>query len=235
MTDNEIKDTYDLIKGYHEKFLANSGVHLPKLKNNDGTYVKYALILVYLAQGYPKTKQVSKKELTTFMRCYHPEVADVQQARHLGNKLGWYVLSGTRHDIFSFELDDGYYQLKTLEEPYDKFKAERRKELINDDDWESLKKRYDYRCACCGSKEGEPHRYWKNTKTKLEKGHMNPNEGLTQDNIIPQCEKCNRTAKNYWIFDEYGRVTKIANATVIDKCSKKLKEEIFANCKQIIF
>lgn len=231
MTDEEIIATYNLIKDYHKKFLAEYGVHLPNLKKNNGKYVKDALALVYLAQRYPNTRPVSKHELTTFMRLYYPETVDVQQPRHLANTHGWYVLSGTRHDISSIELNGGYYQLKTLEKPYDKFTPERRKKLINSDDWESLKKNYGYRCACCGSKEGEPHRYWENTITKLQKGHMDPRKPLKLGNIIPQCEKCNRPDRNYWVYDEYGRVINIANASIIDKCSGELKEEIFEKLK----
>ena len=230
MTEEEIKNTYDLIKDYHKKFLEDLGVSLPDLKKN-GKYVKDALALVYLAQGYPNTRPVSKNELTIFMRRFYPETTDVQQARHLANIRGWFILSGTRHDVASIELDDGYYQLKTLEEPYDKFNPERRKEFLNGDEWESMKKKYEYRCACCGSKEGEPHRYWKNTITKLQKGHMDPRKPLEPDNIIPQCEKCNRPDRNYWVYDEYGRVTNIASATIIDKCSDELKEEIFEKLK----
>ncbi len=230
MTEEEIKNTYDLIKDYHKKFLENLGVSLPNLKKN-GKYVRDALALVYLAQGYPNTRPVSKSELTIFMRRFYPNTTDAQQARHLGNRRGWNVLSGTRHDNSSVELDDGYYQLKTLEKPYKKFNPERRKEFIDGDEWESLKKDYGYRCACCGSKEGEPHRYWENTITKLQKGHMDPRKPLKPGNIIPQCEKCNRPDRNYWVYDQYGRVINIASATIIDKCSDELKEEIFEKLK----
>ncbi len=41
---------------------------LTKLKNADGTYVKNALVLVYLARFYPSTVSVMKGELTGFGR-----------------------------------------------------------------------------------------------------------------------------------------------------------------------
>ena len=89
----------------------------------------------------------------------------------------------------------------------------------------------DYRCATCGSKEGEQHRYWKNTKTILQKGHMDPSKPLEPGNIIPQCEKCNRADRNYWIYDEKGRVVGIANEKVVDKCPKSLKIKIYERLK----
>ena len=227
LSDKEIGEIYAMLQRYHQQYLEKHGVKLPKLKNGNG-YTKDALVLVYLAQGYPNTRIISKNELTEFIRIYDSAVLDVQQARHLGAQKGWFILSGTRNDNASEAIGPGDYKLKTLEEPYPGFTAERREEIVDGDYWEELKKQYDYRCACCGSKEGEPHRYWKNTKTVLQKGHMDPNKPLEPGNIIPQCEKCNRPDRNYWIYDEKGRVVKIANAKIIDNCSKKVQLEMYA-------
>ena len=226
LSKNEISSTYALIKEYHEKYLKKHGVKLPKLSSGD-SYTKDALTLVYLAQGYPDTRIVTKAKLTEFIREYDNAVTDVQQARHLAAQKGWFILSGTRNDNISGTLGPGEYQLKTMEKPYPGFTAERRGETIDENFWESLKKQYDYRCACCGSEEGKPHRYWKNTITVLQKGHRDPNKALTPDNIIPQCEKCNRPDRNYWVYDNKGRVIEIANAEVIDRCSKQVKKEIY--------
>lgn len=221
-----IRLTYELICEYHEKYLKQYGVKLPKLfigKN----YTKDALTLVYLAQGYPVTRIVSKSELTEFIRLFDDSVLDVQQARHLGAQKGWFILSGTRNDNTSVTIAPGEYQLATMEKPYPGFTAARREEVVDGDYWENLKQEYGYRCACCGSKEGEPHRYWSNTTTVLQKGHKDPNKPLEPRNIIPQCEKCNRPDRNYWIYDDKGRVVKIANAKVIDNCSKLVQKEMY--------
>lgn len=228
MSDSEIKAIYETIKSFHSKYLEKHGVKLPELKkNSDGLYSKDLLTLVYLSKDYPKTKIITKKELTSFVKFYYPTVNDVQQARHLGAQKGWYIISGTRNDIASVDLQPGQYQLVTLEKPYPGFTAERRSENFTSDYWEDLKSRYDYKCACCGSIEGKPHRYMKNVITKLQKGHMNPNLPLKDGNIIPQCETCNRADKNYWIYDQKGRVVQIANAKVIDNCSEDIKKEIY--------
>ena len=55
-----------------------------------------------------------------------------------------------------------------------------------------------------------------------------PKGALEEGNIIPQCEKCNRADRNYWIYNEKGRVVKIANPKVIDNCSIKIQKEIYA-------
>lgn len=227
LNDKEIQLTYNLIVEYHEKYLNQYGVKLPKLRHG-GVYTKDALTLVYLAQGYPETRIVSKSELTEFIRLFDKSVLDVQQARHLAAQKGWFIISGTRNDITSRMLASGEYQLQTMEKPYPGFTAVRREEIVDGDYWKHLKEKYDYRCACCGSKEGEPHRYWSNTTTFLQKGHKDPSKPLAPGNIIPQCEKCNQPDRNYWIYDDKGRVVKIANAKVIDNCSTQVQKEIYA-------
>ena len=232
LNDEAILQTYKLICQYHDKYLKNDGVKLPKLYKGTA-YTKDALTLVYLAQGYPATRIVTKSELTEFIRQYDDSVLDVQQARHLAAQKGWFILSGTRNDITSKTLAPGEYQLHTMEKPYPGFTAARREEIVDGDYWENLKQAYEYRCACCGSKEGEPHRYWSNTTTTLQKGHKDPNKPLEPGNIIPQCEKCNRPDRNYWVYDDKGRVVKIANAKVIDNCSKRVQKEMYTRLYQL--
>ncbi len=231
MTDKEIREQYALIKKYHAKYLKSHGVVLPSLERG-GKFTKDALVLGYLSQGYPDTRVVSKDELTDFIRQYDSKINDVQQARHLAAQKGWYILSGTRKDNESLSLKAGDYKLKTLEDYYPGFTHERRVYLAGDDFFESLKKEYGYRCATCGSEEGKPHRYWKNTITILQKGHMDPSKPLEPGNIIPQCEKCNRADRNNWIYDEKGRVVGIANEKVVDKCPRDLKEKIYLRLKE---
>lgn len=226
LTDEQIANTYSMLQDFHKKHLEAHGVKLPKLLRN-GQYTKDALVLIYLAQDYPDTRIVSKSELTEFIKTFYPDTNDVQQARHLAAQKGWYILSGTRNDNSSTSIPAGSYQLKSLTEYYPGFTAERRDELFSEDYWENLKESYGYRCACCGSKEGERHRYWSNTIVTLQKGHMDPSKPLKEGNIIPQCEKCNRPDKNYWIYDQKGRVIGIANEKAIDSCSPMIKKKIY--------
>ncbi|MDE5593456.1 MAG: hypothetical protein K2I75_05940 [Clostridiales bacterium] len=229
MTKKQIEETYAFIKKMHEQYLAREGVKLPKLNDKNG-YTRAALVLVYLAQGYPNTKTVTKDELTKFIdkRC---GTNDVQQARHLAAQSGWYVESGKRGDADS-GLKDGEYKLKTLEKAYPGFKAQKRKSSLTDDDWEAIKKDYGNRCACCGSKEGENHLLWKNTVTVLQKGHMDPSKPLERGNVIPQCSKCNQPDLNYWVYNSKGRVIKIANPAVVTKSSDSVQREIYEILKK---
>jgi len=181
-------------------------------------------VLVYLSYGYPDTRKVSKEELTKFVRSYYPDTNDVQQARHLGAQSGWWIVAGGRDNIV-LRIKRGFYQLYTLEQPYPDFKKGHR--ISQTDDWEKIKEKYNFRCATCGSLENNPHFHWTATKTKLQKAHMDPNKPLVAGNIFPQCQKCNRADRNRWVYDEKGRVVKLADANYIKNFDKNVREKIY--------
>lgn len=218
MTDKEIEKTFNLIKDYHEKYLKKHNITLPSLQKS-GSYVKDSLALVYLAQGYPNTKIISKEELTNFFKTFYPDTNDVQQARHLARQKGWYILSGQRGDIAKEKIPAGSYKLVTLEEAYPGFNSHRITNLT-DDFWTDLKTMYDNRCASCGSKEGEKNFINPASKTQLQKGHMNPELPLEEGNIIPQCQECNRGDRNRWIYDVRGRVVGITQEALLQRIKK---------------
>jgi len=220
----QINKQYKLIKDYHVKYLARLGVKLPKLKDSHDQYTKNALVLVYLSLDYPKTRSVTKTELTLFIRQYYPEINDVQQARHLGAQDGWWIVAGGRDNIV-LKVKRGSYQLYTLENSYPAFKKGHR--ITDTGDWKKLKAQYGYRCATCGSREGEPNFNWPATKTKIEKAHKDPNKSLVAGNIIPQCQKCNKADRNRWVYDNKGRVIKLADANFVKNFDKDVRFKIF--------
>ena len=219
-----IEGIYKTIREFHEKYLKQYRVKLPKLFHSKGKFTKDALVLVYLAYDYPNTRKVSKKELTKFIRSYYPDTNDVQQARHLGAQAGWWIVAGGRDNIV-LNIRRGSYQLYTLEQPYPGFKKGHR--ITDTDTWQKIKGKYHYRCATCGSQEGKPHLHWPATKTILQKAHMDPNKPLIAGNIISQCQKCNRGDRNRWVYDDKGRVIKLANPTVIKVCDKEVKKNVY--------
>ncbi len=56
---------------------------------------------------------------------------------------------------------------------------------------------------------------------------MNPNKPLVVGNIIPQCQKCNRGDRNRWVYDEKGRVIKLADANFVKNFDKEVREIIY--------
>jgi hypothetical protein len=219
-----IENIYGIISEFHEKYLKSFGVKLPKLYDSKKKFTKDALVLTYLAFDYPKTRKVSKEELTKFIRSYYPDTNDVQQARHLGAQSGWWIVAGGRDNIV-LEIGRGSYQLYTLEQPYPGFKKGHR--IAETDGWKKIKEKYNFRCATCGSQENKPHFHWPATKTILQKAHMDPGKPLVGGNIIPQCQKCNRGDRNRWVYDDKGRVTRIANPQVIKACSKEIQKSVY--------
>ena len=91
----------------------------------------------------------------------------------------------------------------------------------------NLKKQYKYRCVTCCSEEGKPNIHWPNTVTKLQKCHKDPSKPLVPGNIIPQCQKCNRGDRNNWVYDERGRVIKLANPIVIKRSDKEIRWKVY--------
>lgn len=219
-----IESIYKIICTYHKKFLAQFGVKLPRLYAANKKFTKDALVLVYLAYDYPRTRKVSKEELTKFVRSHYPNTNDVQQARHLGAQAGWWIVAGGRDNIV-LKIKRGWYQLYTLEESYPGFKKGHR--ITNIDDWDKIKAKYNYRCATCGSQAGKPHFHWPATKTILQKAHMDPSKSLVAGNIIPQCQKCNRPDRNRWVYDDKGRVIKLADANFVKNFDKEIRESIY--------
>ena len=226
MSENEIKEIFKIIQEYYKKYLKNDEVKLINLQDKSGKFTKDALTLCYLAQNYPNTKAISKNDLTSFVRQFYPDTTDVQQARHLAKQKGYYIISGTRGDIGQ-KIKAGYYQLITLEKPYQSYKPNRRSG-IESANFEELQKEYDYKCATCGSVEGKAHNIRKNEITKLQAGHMNPALPLEFGNIIPQCQVCNRPDRDRWIYDKTGRVIAIADSEdgkrVVEKYLKKVSQ-----------
>ncbi|MGQ9705722.1 MAG: hypothetical protein ACUVWP_01790 [bacterium] len=223
LNDDDIKSIYNFISKYYKRYLKKYGVKLPELRNSKGDYTKDALVLVYLSQNYPNTNIVSKEELTGFIRKFYPSVNDVQQARHLGAQEGWFIAAGGR-DNRDVKLSRGEYKLISLTKPYPAFHGHR---IEITGDWKILKRRYGYRCATCGSREGKPNFNWPNTITRLQKSHIVPNKPLIVGNIIPQCQKCNRADRNNWVYNKRGRVIKLANPIIIKRSDDEIRWKVY--------
>lgn len=215
---------YRTVSEFHERYLKELGVKLPRLRDAQNNFTKDALVLVYLAYDYPNTRMVSKEELTKFVRSYYPNTNDVQQARHLGAQAGWWIVAGGRDNIV-LEVKRGCYQLYTLEQPYPGFSKGHR--IAETGDWKTIKAQYNFRCATCGSQEGKPHLHWPATRTFLQKAHMDPGKPLVAGNILPQCQKCNRADRNRWIYDAKGRVVKLADARFVKNFDKDVRKRIY--------
>jgi len=220
MKKEEMDKLWAIIQTHYERYLRDRGVELPGLYTRKGTYTKDALTLLYLAQGYPETHWITKSELTAFIRGYYPDTNDVQSARHLGMQKGFYIVSSRRGNFYPPQKPpppESAYLLVSLEEPHPAFRPKR----VALEGFESIKAAYDFRCATCGSKEGEENFRYKGQKTILQQGHKNPHLPLTPGNIIPQCQFCNRADRNQWVYDERERVIGVASSVSVIRSIEK--------------
>lgn len=116
--------------------------------------------------------------------------------------------------------------LLDVTKPYPMFTKQKRTVKLDSDDFEAIKKFYDYRCVTCGSKEGEKNFLYPNVKTELQKGHKDPTKPLEVGNVIPQCQFCNRPDRNYFIFNDKGRVVAINDPNFILRSTISVQKNI---------
>ena len=210
--ENEVYESHKILKQF--------GVELPR---SDSLKMKW-LIYLFAFKG----QAVHKTVITDFCREFNPSCAADQQVRHLQAD-GWFLLKNGE-EINGEKCPRGYYCIFDVEHPHPGFmkKQEFRTTTINANDFEELKKQYNYCCATCGAKEGENHRYGFAGKVQLQKGHMNPNKPLEIGNIIPQCQFCNRDMyKDNFIFDEFGRPIAVNNPKYISRSDEDIQYEIY--------
>ena len=178
-----------------------------------------------------RRKLVHKDLVSAFVRKYLPKAALDQQVRHLGTQYFWNVLNkGASIPDEDETVPSAYNYLVSIDQPNPMLLLEeiKRRGRIAAMDFSELKIIYGNKCATCGIQEGSLDARMNDTKVVLHKGHMDPSKPLELYNVIPQCEYCNRTYGNDFIFDEYGRVTAIYNPSVILRSPKSVRDEVYA-------
>jgi hypothetical protein len=163
---------------------------------NSGTQKSRMLEYFWKNKGKLVTKQEVQKHFATKFNIH----SDIQSVRHLGKQDGFAVLQ-YGNEWNGRSLKKGEYVFEGFNKVNHFYNKSRR--IESSLDFESKKREYKNSCASCGAKENTLHK-WTNEKVVLEKGHMDPSKEMTDDNIIPQCNWCNKIAKNKWIFDRFG-------------------------------
>lgn len=179
---------------------------------------------------------VHKDLISEFVRTYIPDAGLDQQVRHLGTQKHWYVLNkSAKVPNCNEKVPSGYHYLFTLEAPNPKAVAERLKRAgrVAATSFEDLKAAYGYRCATCNLQEGkmDPRT---NQIVHLQQGHMDPKKKLTLNNTIPQCQYCNQTYKDYFVFGEDGRVKCISNPQFVLHSTPEVQKEMYRLLKETL-
>lgn len=223
LSDSELEVIFSSIEEDYSKYLAEHGVKIPNgIKNNRG-YIKKSLQLIFLKIN--EGKLVHKNQVSDFIG-YYENIKDCQ-VRHLGTQEGWFVLN-KGDDYFGEKIPPGFHLLVSTTQPKPSFISDRREILAHASDFSDIKRAYGFMCATCGSREGRPHRHAPEKTTYLQKGHKNPKESLSIENMLPQCQICNQQYLDKVVFDENGRIRALNNASLVKSSERGVKSEILA-------
>jgi hypothetical protein len=203
------------------EYLTAYSLKIPEINSNK--FLQLVCLRMYT------NKLVSKEVISQFVRFFNKNASVDQQSRHLGSQDFFYVLNA-KEKIPNIDMivPVGYHILITLETPHPKFihASHKRAGRFAAKNFDELKRSYNNRCATCGSLENKPHFKDASKKTLLQQGHIDPLKSLTIDNTIPQCQLCNQTYKDNFVFNEEGRVIAVASLEPIVKAHKSVKEKI---------
>lgn len=203
------------------EYLVAYALKIPK--ENSNKFLQLLCLRIY------KNKLVSKEVISKFVRHFNKNASVDQQSRHLGSQDFFYVLNkNEKIPNIEMKVPVGYHILISLETPHPKYihASAKRAGRFAARNFEELKMAYNNRCATCGSPENKSHFHDASKKTILQQGHMDPFKKLTIKNTIPQCQFCNQTYKNNFVFNEKGRIIAIASLEPLKKANNFLKEQI---------
>lgn len=160
------------------------------------------LIMLYLFKG----RLIHLKFLASVGSKVRGKPQTNWQVRHMASQGGlWILVKGDRLPNSDLYNPSGYHMLVSLEQINPKYLVLKIPGLLNIEDFNVIKTLFGNRCSLCGSKEGDVN-FKDATITKLQKGHINPNKPLEKGNVLPQCDYCNRTNKDKFIFHTNGSI-----------------------------
>ncbi|CAG8471948.1 14319_t:CDS:2, partial [Cetraspora pellucida] len=167
-------------------FITSRGVKLPEWRSAKSLWLVY----LYKFRSY----QVHKDTISDFVRNLKKIGRDQQQ-----------------------KVANGYHVLFDIKNPKPTFlyKILKREGRLSAKCWEELKIVYDNRCVNCGALENHHHPRFRDTIVVLQKGHIDPNKPEVLENIIPQCQICNQTYKDNFVYDENGYIKAINNENFV--------------------
>ena len=235
---SEIIDLFlQIVKAYDENNLSLYGV---KKTWDDDLVASANDIDYFFSHVDPATLQlifltkymgclVHKDLVSQFVKDIIPKAGLDQQVRHLGTQKNWYVLNRSAKIPNTKEkVPSGYQFLFTLDSPNPRVVQQRLKRAgrLSAQTFEELKMAYGGCCATCGVKEGTRNPL-SNQIVALQQGHMDPSKPLTLANTIPQCQFCNQTYQDFFVFDENGRVKAVYNPAFVLRSTPEVQKSIY--------
>ena len=213
-TPHELQKTWEDLCNIYLQHLEQHEVKIPNVRR----YNERAKSIWLAVLHYYKDENVHKDDISKVCQRDKPSLKGDQQVRHL-KRDGWHLTSDGK----------GNHLLNPYKpSPEWETDRKRREGRLTATTFEDIKSTYENRCATCGTKEGEPsHRYGED-KVVLQQGHKDPAKPATDiNNIIPQCQFCNRAYRGDYVFDDKGRVSAIADLRPVQKASKSVQEKVY--------
>ncbi len=196
----------------HREYLAVHQVKIPSATHYADTNKSLWLAVLYLYQD----REVHKNTMSAIAKRDIPNAAADQQVRHL------------KRDGWSIGDKPGLHRLNPYKPSLAFLNAEaRRRSRLTASDFEGIKEAYGKRCATCGATEGRPDPRYGDEMVALQQGHQNPHKrGDDRENIIPQCQFCNRAYKDDYVFDNKGRVRAVASIRPVERANENVQQKI---------
>ncbi len=216
LTRTELDKAWNEACEVHRQYLEPHGVKLPKESS-----IKWVWVAVLF---HFKGQCVHKDYVSKMVQTIFPDAAQDQQVRHL-KRDGWY--------IDSTSCSSGEHKLDPYQ-PSPVFRQEqmRRSASINATDWADYLSKTGHMCFTCGAKEGQPDPRYLDDAIILQQGHKDPDKPINSfDDVVPQCQFCNRSYQNDFTFDDKGRISAVASVKPINRASEKVQKEIYQTLK----
>jgi len=218
-----LADNYEKLKADWHEFLEPAGVKLPSIDLDHPS--KKVLVLTWLHYCSKLNLKTDQNQVQWLLTSYFPTIGEASGVQRGLFGDGYLIYSGKRgndiHDLYGLECSEYFLDIY---KPNKKFSASRRS--TSGLDWEGIIDLYDHKCATCGCSEGSEMSDGR--LCKLQKGHMNPRLSMSNDNVIPQCQKCNEQYKDKFEFTKNGQIKTVASASALEGASEDVLDEILS-------
>ena len=210
-TPTELQESWEDLRRIHAEHLEEHGVKLPQGIDYRSSGKSIQLSVLHYHSG----QSVNKNLISQVCQRDAPHLAADQQVRHL-KRDGWHLTGRGSHALDPYKVSSEFETDRI-----------RRQGTLNASGFEDLKAVFDYKCASCGSEEGKTNPRYGDDIVELQRGHKDPDKPMTMDNIIPQCQFCNRAYRRDYVFDDKGRVSHIADVRPVRKASKTVQRKVW--------
>ncbi len=212
-TPDELQDAWTRLRAIHREYLAVHEVVIPQVECYAHKTKAVWLAVLWHYEG----REVHKDEISAVVRRDINGAAADQQVRHL-KRYGWDIgPKPGRHKLNPYEPSQEFLNINA-----------RKRMRLTAGNFDVIKQAFGGRCATCGAREGQPDPRYDRDPVHLQQGHRDPHlAGDNPDNIIPQCQFCNRSYKSDFVFDEKGRVHAVASVQPVYRANANVQRLIF--------